>query len=399
MNYAVIGGGFSGLLSAYLLEKKGFKVTLYEKEHRIGGHCETINNKDTLAEIGTVFSFNSYIKELFIDLDIEYNQRFTHRNFVDSKFQKSEHISNASINEAIKDLFILENILKRDFTDVSSDNYAYIDKEMMQPFYDFLIKNNLKHIISLIEPLLSSFGFGSIYEIPTYYALNVFDIKTISSFIKGEKLLFAKNGMSEVINKLSQKIKDIRYNSYIVNIEKINNKIKLETDYGVDYYDKVIITTKLDDGVIKNEVYNNFMNKISFNPYFISAYEVENKKIVTTYYKNNFGKKGKIQFFHTFKDSSSNILVAYTYGYLNSDSIKQINEDLKNTGIKIKRLITTKQWEIFPHIKSESLSENVYLDILKIQEEEKIYIIGSIASKPSISHLYESIRNFILNLN
>ena len=40
MKIAVIGSGISGLSSAYYLSKK-YKVDVYEKEHRLGGHART----------------------------------------------------------------------------------------------------------------------------------------------------------------------------------------------------------------------------------------------------------------------------------------------------------------------------------------------------------------------
>ncbi|KAK9060114.1 hypothetical protein SSX86_020818 [Deinandra increscens subsp. villosa] len=41
MRVAVVGGGLSGLVSAYILAKEGVEVVLYEKEDRLGGHAKT----------------------------------------------------------------------------------------------------------------------------------------------------------------------------------------------------------------------------------------------------------------------------------------------------------------------------------------------------------------------
>ena len=73
MSVAIIGAGFSGLLAAYLLKKKGVKVTVYEKDLMVGGHCHTLSTGESLVELGTVFSFNASIKELLKELKDKVN--------------------------------------------------------------------------------------------------------------------------------------------------------------------------------------------------------------------------------------------------------------------------------------------------------------------------------------
>ncbi len=43
MKIAIIGGGASGMISAYLLDQQGHKVTVYEKQTALGGHIRTLN--------------------------------------------------------------------------------------------------------------------------------------------------------------------------------------------------------------------------------------------------------------------------------------------------------------------------------------------------------------------
>ena len=56
MNIGVVGAGVAGLTAAYLLSKK-HKVTLIEKEKRIGGHTNTINVKENGKSIGVDTGF------------------------------------------------------------------------------------------------------------------------------------------------------------------------------------------------------------------------------------------------------------------------------------------------------------------------------------------------------
>ncbi len=43
MKIAIVGGGASGMVSAYLLDQQGHEVTVYERQSSLGGHIRTLN--------------------------------------------------------------------------------------------------------------------------------------------------------------------------------------------------------------------------------------------------------------------------------------------------------------------------------------------------------------------
>ncbi|PIN14473.1 1-hydroxycarotenoid 3,4-desaturase [Handroanthus impetiginosus] len=51
---AVVGGGISGLMSAYVLAKEGMEVVLYEKEDYLGSHANTVMVDGTQLDIGFI---------------------------------------------------------------------------------------------------------------------------------------------------------------------------------------------------------------------------------------------------------------------------------------------------------------------------------------------------------
>lgn len=395
MKVGVIGGGFSGMLAAYLLEKEGIDVTIYEKQEYIGGHCKTLVSKDIYTELGTVFSFTRQIKELLIDLQVDYTERFIYRNFVDENYQSVEHMLREDVVLLMEELSRLKVILEKYAPYLNDIYFGYIPEDLMVTFNTFLEKHHLKFVSQVIVPHLSSFGFGCIDDIQAYYVFKVFNVNTLYSFIQGEKLLFINKGTSELIKKLSQKISDIRYSLEVNNVEVVNDKVKVETPYGVDYFDKVLITTKLPRDVIKDTLYNQLMKKIDTNPFIACIYEVSTKDLAATYYKAHLGKKGKIQFFYPLKQKNRTILVAYAYGYIEKDMIDGITHDVQKLGIHIKHLITVKQWYIFPHLKAHNLTQDFYKEINERQKVSNICLIGSLVSKPSIDNLYLSVKSSI----
>jgi uncharacterized protein len=83
MRIAVIGGGASGMVTAYLLDKQGHHVTMFERQPILGGHIRTLNqnvkpnqsNCHEILECGvlefpTVFyAFIALMQELGVELE------------------------------------------------------------------------------------------------------------------------------------------------------------------------------------------------------------------------------------------------------------------------------------------------------------------------------------------
>jgi uncharacterized protein len=81
MKIAIIGGGASGMVTAYLLDKQGHQVTVFERESSLGGHIRTLNQNvqpnrsdcNLVLENGVLefpTSFQNFIT-LMTELDIE----------------------------------------------------------------------------------------------------------------------------------------------------------------------------------------------------------------------------------------------------------------------------------------------------------------------------------------
>lgn len=398
MKVAIIGAGFSGMLAAYLLEKQGVQVTVYEKEEMIGGHCRTLVHKDLLIEMGSVFCFNDDIKALLIELDITFSERFSYRNFFNQHYVSAEQISRDQVSALLVELNRLKVILDNYPDAFHSAHYGTVHEELTMSLEAFLEKHELTTIAQAIAPHLSSFGFGHINDISAFYAFSVFDFDTINTFIRSEKLLFPDNGFSEVIHKLSQNVSDIRYGMAVKSIEPLTSQVRIETDYGSDCYDKVLITAQLGGGVIKDDFYNNWLLKLESNPFISCAYKVNSKNMVTTYFKSHLGQNNKVQFFHTFKQHQKTVLVAYAYGELNNELVQGITADIEKIDVQVKHLIAVKEWRIFPHVKGAGLTKDFYSKMIENQGKSGIYMGGTLVTKPSIASLYESVRVLVLEM-
>lgn len=395
MKIAVIGAGFSGMYAAYLLEKKGHNVVLYEKRELLGGHCRTLVGKNSQTELGTAVFFSNAIKELLLELQLDYSSRLNYRNFLDEDFNSIEYITKENASVLVDEFARMKELIGSYACLSETKNYGYIHPDLLLPIDEFLKNNNLQTIMQILSPLLSAYGFGDIQHVQAYYALHAFDQEILRVFIEGDKFSFITDGTSALIDALNKEISCIRLSQEVTNISPQKSAVLVETPYEADLYDKVLVTAKLRPHVIKEPTLNHFMEKVETNPFFTCIYQVDNKRLAATYYNNNLGKKERVQFFRVRRQNHKTTLIAYAYGLLNKNSLNQVTSDLKSSGVSVNHLITTKQWHIFPHIKPQNLTPGFYEDLLKTQKENKILFAGSLVSKPELGNLYLSVKESV----
>jgi len=70
MKVAIVGGGASGMVTAYLLSQKGHQVTVFEKQAQLGGNIRTLNRNVTSEHVGN---------DLFLECGVlEFSNEFQH---------------------------------------------------------------------------------------------------------------------------------------------------------------------------------------------------------------------------------------------------------------------------------------------------------------------------------
>lgn len=389
MHVAIVGAGFSGLVTAYLLESKGHRVTVFEKEALPGGHCNTLLWKDNPLELGTVFCIPGPLKQLLDKLGIAYSERMSNRSFLDIDLNPMEQVPRQKIGSLIQELNQLLTIMDNLQLN-QGPMYGEIPPPLLASFYDFCTKYELLTLYQAIAPHLCAFGFSPAKDLPAYYALSIFDSRTVNAFIKGEKLLYIEKGFTEVIQRLTACLSDIRYNAPVRVVTSDNQGATLETPFEVTHFDYVFITAPLASDAFSHPQIKAFMTHLKRNLYTSCAYKIRTGASASTYLTGNFGKLDHPQFFQTFNCASGHLLVAYAYGDLSPHLVHTVTQALKDLGIAIEHLICAKSWRIFPHHSSDTLLSDAYSSLRASRANTRIWLTGSLVGKPAIASLYAS---------
>jgi len=198
---AIVGGGPSGILMAKLLHDRGFeRLTLFEKEGRVGGKSKNLLLDDgEKVDLGTIFTANKYecvellaaqvnMTERPLDPDGKTN-RFVSADHVDMKAPKfaptKEWVADYAfqkygVDPAVYDLSLILNASA--YVDLwnetmGSSEYMFPDEETVnfdalnQSFLSWLENNTLYALIPRLIITTSGAGYGNLETIPAYYGL------------------------------------------------------------------------------------------------------------------------------------------------------------------------------------------------------------------------------------
>ncbi|KAK8571930.1 hypothetical protein V6N13_047559 [Hibiscus sabdariffa] len=199
MKVAVVGGGISGLVSAYVLAKQGANVVVYEKEDDLGGHSKTVCFDGVDLDLGfmvfnrvTYPNMMEFFESLGIDMepsDMSFSVSLDHgqgcewgsRNGFSSLFAQKSNLFNPYFWQMIREIIKFKN-------DVISylellENNPDIDRN--ETLGQFLTSRGYSELFqkAYLVPVC-----GSIWSCPTERVMD-FSAFSILSFCRNHHLL------------------------------------------------------------------------------------------------------------------------------------------------------------------------------------------------------------------
>ena len=265
MKVAVIGSGISGLSAAYFLSKK-YKVDLFEKEDRFGGHSHTIDiklNEDTNkihADIGfIVFNKKTYpnLINFFKEIDIEIEKSNMSLSFM------SKDINLEYCGKGLKGIFShKKNLLNFNFFKMFLEILKFYKKSSKLNEFnedislgEYLVNEKHSeyfinyHLIPMVSAIWSMPPYDA-KKMPIKFFMKFFQNHGLFNLRKRPQWYTVKNRSRQYVNKVIEKISGEHFKNYkIEKIKRISNFVRIFYGSENEYfdYDKVIIATHADE--------------------------------------------------------------------------------------------------------------------------------------------------------
>jgi oxygen-dependent protoporphyrinogen oxidase len=263
-NIAILGAGISGLTTAYLLKKKGYNVTVFDKSHRAGGYIGTQCKGDYVVEIGANGFLNNEPKtlDLINQLDL-HNELISSREgarvrylMFDGKLKatpsKPQQIFKSDIlsfNAKMK-VFKEKWFPPKPLADISKKSvYEFVENHFGAEIAENIVRSALLGIFAGDAKLLSvEKTFKKLITMESEHKSLLKGLKESFQETGRSNLMSFKKGMQTLIDKLTQELKsDLNLSHEITGIGRDENKFVIhalvdEETKNFDKFDDVIIT-------------------------------------------------------------------------------------------------------------------------------------------------------------
>jgi uncharacterized protein len=257
MKIAIIGGGASGMVTAYLLDKNGHDVTVFEKQPILGGHIRTLNQNvkpnhsdcDLFLENG-VLEF-PVVFHNFLDLMKELEVELEPVNIGSALFLKDgrHFLSGEAIQKNFTGIQRIIEYLRLDTLYARSAAFwVKTQFSKIQDFYNQPMSHHLKCqcIRNIWLKLLTMYSYSTSFELidnfPTELAIPALRNYIFVNWVR------IKGGVYSYIEKILERFQgEIVVNAKITEIYRTINSVKIELADGlIEIFDKVVFSTPPD---------------------------------------------------------------------------------------------------------------------------------------------------------
>lgn len=257
MKIAVIGGGASGMTTAYLLDKQKHHVTVFESQPILGGHIRTLNKNvqpnqtdcDRMLECGVLefptafYNFVALMHELKVEL-----KPISVGSALFSK-DGNRFLSGVTAAKNYTGIQRLIEYLRFDLIQARSVG-LWIETKFaeMEDFYDrplsqYVTNKSIGHVwLKLLTMYSYSMRFELIDNFPAELAMPM-----LRDYI-AVKWLSVEGGVYTYIEKILERFKgEVILNAQIANVSRSSNAVKITRSLGdIQEFDKVVFATPPD---------------------------------------------------------------------------------------------------------------------------------------------------------
>ncbi|WP_299807373.1 FAD-dependent oxidoreductase [uncultured Shewanella sp.] len=261
MKFAIIGGGASGMITAYYLSKQGHHVTVYEKQAILGGHIRTVNKNIKIPNVpqnitleGGVVEFSNNFKH-FISLMDELGIELKPLTVGSALFKRNNKrfLSPTMITGNTKGLSLILEFFKLIWVYLSA-NWLLLQTYFKpasslrnKPLADFVSQHQVKNTwLKLFTMYCFSIPYKIIMKVPAELAFNIFRRYFRADWRRID------GGVYSYIERIERRLRGtVIVNAHIKSVLRSDNGVTLQfNDDTSEHFDKLVLAVPPDQVLI-----------------------------------------------------------------------------------------------------------------------------------------------------
>jgi len=332
------------------------------------------------------------------ELSVEINKNYFYRQYLDKKGLKVPQLEESRIQKFKDEYQSLPVILSSFAKYLETPGFYSVPDELKIDSLSWCTLNNIEVMAEIFSAFFSGYGYGNLDKIPAWYVLKHLDLNSLTSLVESRKVITFTHGCSALCKALAVQLRDIRYGASVKRIyPQDKNSLSLKTDLSTEVFDKVVITTVLEDGIVSHPFFNRILDSYILNRSNTLVYKIQGTPLIDSFIINNAHEHGKLRLLHVNSNHPDYQMISvYSNGKLNQKQLdKSMRESLSSMGIDSPVLTALKQWDFFPHVGTELLQEDFYNQIDSRQGENGIYLGGSLICCSSLDKITEFVPFYV----
>ncbi len=261
---AIIGSGIAGLTATYLLHKK-YEISLFESDHRLGGHSNTVTVKtdegDFLIDTGfIVFNYKTYPNFIKLLNTLNIETQLSNMSFSFSSNKLGFEYSGENLSGLICQK---SNLFKRRFYQFLVDIYRFNKKakntlqqqQSLGTLSEFFQNTEYSSLFyeAYLNPLAAAIWSTppkDVDNIPAKFIFEFYHKHGLLDLTNRPQWYTIKNGSQNYVNKIADLIRDrIHTNTEIKKITRQADSVILESAEESMRFDAVVIACHSDQAL------------------------------------------------------------------------------------------------------------------------------------------------------
>ena len=378
----IIGAGPAGLTVARALTKRGFRrVTVLERESRVGGKCSSFMLDGRTYELGAVVLTPRYRNVLALARELGIKTvANADRSFPGGSWRRSAFLPPLCVDLEARSATLWPPVLRTEplqsiaasclrlamasfrLRDTKKPGLSGTPREMSLPFEEWMRESRITGGARfVVDPVLTALGYGYTTEIPAAYVLKYLSVVLAAPFL--EVLDGGYQGLWEA----AARGLDVRLGVTVRSIKRGEQTV-VETDAGDWTFDAIVLTSPLDEAMSLLDATADeaeLAAKVRYNDYRLviaSASGLPENRYALFPKHFEASTRGELLMWQKrWHDSDVYTFCAYgREGSAMDETVTRVRETVRRLGGTITNVHRAKQWRCFPHVSSEDMARGFF---------------------------------------